>query len=572
MGSEFFTVGLHDQVTGPSKKMGSAATKLQAKLDRLGRKHDARGRFIAGSGSGGKGLLGSFGKADTGGISSMAGELKMLALAAGVAAAAITYKLGEAIIKTADLAGRSKLAFSAMLGGDDKADAQIDIAIAKSKKYGIAIEDIIEGQQQFMALGFNAGQANTMSDLVADMRFLGATDEKLKRVSLALSQIQGAGKLEGDEIRQLGEAGLPVGKLYQRIGENLGLVAKGGKSVVSQVKKLKEAGKIESDVALNSIAEVLLMTVNKSQLGQAGEEAAKKTVGGTLGRIGSLLSAGFFQVTREAEPALAKGFNAIFEGASKIDSSPFADKFSGVLQAIATTLETIGPKLPSIAENFMKAFNSASGFDPNSFRMFADSLPRMATTLGTIAGHMSTIAGHVMKIGQVWNLFNGDTSVRATDILGIDSQSLTGKLLNTSPSSAIDTVKDWMTGTSAPKLGPDVTPMDQMGAFSADAWQLFDQAGVTPMADSAMYGGSLLESYEASGKLPMNLRNYDAMSNAAADGIGDRSSKSITTGDIIVTIPISTAGSASEAAEHVQSKFEDEIGAHFDRLLQGAGG
>lgn len=565
-GSETFTVGLNDEVSGPSKKAAAAAAKLEKSLARLQKARDRKSEHGLSALSVGIGNIGA--KAFETGI-------------------ALAEKFGKSILDNASLAGSAKLSFTALLGSEGAANNQIDIAIDKSKKYGLAIEDVIASQQRFMTLGFSAKQANTVQDIVADMRFLGATSETLERVSYDLAKIQSTGKLDGAEVRQLGKAGVPVGKVYQRIADNLGLVDKAGESAIEQVIKLKKKGQIGSEVALNSIGEVLLMTVKKEKPGEAAKEAAEKTVGGTIDRIGALMHTGMFEAVRRAEPALVAGLNSIFHGLDSTDGSLFADKLTNLVMGIADMLNEIGPKMPAIAENFVTAFGAASGFDDVSFSMFADALPQVATDMGKIAGNIAKAGEWIMKLLPYldklgFSGLGGDTGIEPASYKKQGAGFKDDPLFKYGPAASQEE-RDMAQQRDLEKYGLKALE----GAGSAQAWDMLGETksswnmmndlGPPSISDSAAFASHELNSAGdgsgASGQLTSAPHNFDAMASAAADSARERSSGGGNVQIDQVTVPITITGSGDpkQTAEHVKDAFEDQLGSHLDRLIQGNG-
>lgn len=616
-GSEFFTAGLRDKVTGPAQKMGRAAMKLERQLASLERASLSKRRIDLGKNrvrageermarSNRRSGMGLIASGSAPGLKRIASALTLITVGAAAAGTAIAVKLGGALIDTADKAGRFKLAFSGMLGSAEKGAAFMDRGIALANKFGLDLGMTFENLQQFMALGFSHKQSEEILKMGADMRFLGANTEKVNRVFLALSQIQSAGKLEGDEIRQLAEAGVPVGKIYQRIGEGMGLTAKGGKSVVDQVKKLKEAGKIPADHALNSIAEVLLMTVNKKKLGEAGEEAANHTAGGLIDRMKVRLETGWFRSVQDAEPALVRGLDAVFKGLggdSAIGGLPVITNF---LNKVGDFLERVGPKIPAIAESFERAFSSTANFKTGSFNDFADRLPDIARSLGIIAGHIANIAGYV---GTVISSVEPSGLPRGSAIFGASPDSTIGKILDYKPfapsertaghsnaSRGFDSIAEGAAFGIKSKTNLPEQAAKNMAKASQDAFDkelkirspsdtmfdsgvMFDQGFANGMLynEASLFaahelGSQSVEAAKSGFRRP--AMNYAALATAAADNItAERSSGGSSVGDVHVSITVEGgSASAKDVAEKTYETFEDRLGDFLDRALQGTGG
>lgn len=135
-----------------------------------------------------------------------------------------------------------------------------------------------DAYKKLRGVGFDRDRALDLVKLSADMKAgLGLTDEVVGRVQLAISQIKGAGKLQGDELRQLQETGLNVDLIWKSISEQMGVT-------VQEAMKLKEQGKVSADVALTAIESAVLTTLGTSAPGEAAGKLASTTLRGVMGQ------------------------------------------------------------------------------------------------------------------------------------------------------------------------------------------------------------------------------------------------------------------------------------------------
>jgi tape measure domain-containing protein len=400
MGGAAFRVGLKDSVTGPSRRMGSALDgltrklkKLESQLDRVGSGASRMGAKIRGA----KRELSAFEKSQRAlgarGNGGLGAGFKSLAAGALIAGAAVGGVLTKKLYDLADLAGRSQLAFKNMFGNDVQGQAQLERAMSLADRFGFGIGETIEQVQKFNALGFSAEQSGELVKLGGDMRALGASAEQIRRVFLQLGQIRSKGKLQGEELIVLAENGVNLGLVYERLSKKL-------KKPVSEIRKMQESGDLPAGAALNSIAESVLITLGKTNLGQAGEEAANNTVGGLVGRIGTKLERGLFDAAKEAEPALTRGLQAIMTGMTSIGQAGGKSPIVVFLESIGSLLERIGPKLPEIADSFSRAFGAVGDLDPKALDAFAARLPQIASEIGTIANGIAQIARFFSFMGM----------------------------------------------------------------------------------------------------------------------------------------------------------------------------
>lgn len=447
IGGASFKVGLKNDVTGPSRRMGSALDGLTRKLKRLESQLDRVGSGAARMGAkmrGAKRDLSAFDRSQRAmgrrGYPSMLSGLKGIAAGALIASAAVGGVLAKKLYDLADLAGRSQLAFKNMFGNDAQGQAQLERAMSLADRFGFGIGETIEQVQKFNALGFSAEQSGELVKLGGDMRALGASAEQIRRVFLQLGQIRSKGKLQGEELIVLAENGVNLGLVYERLSKKL-------KKPVSEIRKMQEAGELPAGAALNSIVESVLITLGKTNLGQAGEEAANNTVGGLLGRIGTKLERGLFDAAKEAEPALVRGMQSILTGLTSIGASTGKSPIVVFLESIGSLLERIGPKLPEIADSFSRAFGAVGDLDPKALDAFASRLPQIASEIGTIANGISQIARLFSFIGM--------TPGEAAKANGNGFLGSVLSVLDMTPGEALSKLGDaWLGGVKAIASGP----------------------------------------------------------------------------------------------------------------------
>jgi tape measure domain-containing protein len=156
-----------------------------------------------------------------------------------------------------------------------------------------------------MAYGFTSEQAQRMTTAMIDFSSAtGASGDSMNRVSLALGQIKARGKLAGQEILQLTEAGLPVRDI---LAKNFGVTT-------AQLEKMISSGLVPADDAIEAIV---------SSLEEDFGGAAKRQAGTFSGLISSLSDI--------KEVGLREFFTGTFKAAQ-----PYLTKFVDTLSDPAT--------------------------------------------------------------------------------------------------------------------------------------------------------------------------------------------------------------------------------------------
>lgn len=276
-------------------------------------------------------------------FSTMGAQISKVMAGTGAASVAgVALKTG---ISFNVLEENAQLAFQTMIAGSrtagDYVGQLVDPAAAAAtlldqvKKLAtqqpFKLTDLIPATQRLLAFGFAAkdipGVLKDISDTVAG---LGGSPELLERVSTAFGQMLTKGKVSGEEMLQLAEAGIPA---WQMLAQNVGMLgprfAKMQEAITSgalpldkailQLQKLGEQGKLPAAAAIAAIRKGMAQT-----FGGLGEKQAKTTAGAfsnlidAFDQLASALTKGPFKqaadVLRSVTDAitfLQKGFEGL---------------------------------------------------------------------------------------------------------------------------------------------------------------------------------------------------------------------------------------------------------------------
>ena len=141
-------------------------------------------------------------------------------------------------------------------------------------------QDVVQAYQQLLTAGFKPIEIPVVLAGVGDLAAMrGFSREVIDRVLLAFQQIRAKGRLQGEELMQLAEAGVPMGKVYEVLAQKI------GKSV-DEVRKLQEAGRISPDLGIWAVLEALRQTVSGGKLGSLMKQQSE-TVRGLLSTLRS---------------------------------------------------------------------------------------------------------------------------------------------------------------------------------------------------------------------------------------------------------------------------------------------
>lgn len=262
------------------------------------------------------------GLADLGG--KLVGAFAFAKLAQGlgqVATAAIKYNAQMEAYQTN---------FSVMLGDEAKGVEYVAQLREKAAKTPFGMEDLASAAQTMLSFGMDAENANTAMDRLGDIA-LGNKD-KFQSLSLAFSQISAAGKLTGEDLLQMVNAGFnPLNTLAEKTGTSLGDlkdVMSGGKGSAAFRKQMKDAQNEVKKLGAGASEGARLL----AQIGQEGMISAEMV--GKAMEIETSPGGRFYDGMENASKTLEGQFSTLKVNSMQLVGnifSPISDALSGVI-------------------------------------------------------------------------------------------------------------------------------------------------------------------------------------------------------------------------------------------------
>lgn len=171
------------------------------------------------------------------------------------------------IIKPMQLSGdfeQTQIAFTTMLKSAEQANSFLTQAQNMANATPFEFPQLADASKKMLAFGWDVKSIlpdlSTIGDAASG---LGLGAEGINQITLALGQMKAKGRVQGDEILQLTEAGVPAAKILQ---EQLGLTAE-------QVGEIGKQG-LESDKAIKA-----LLTGMNQRFGGMMQNQAKTALG-----------------------------------------------------------------------------------------------------------------------------------------------------------------------------------------------------------------------------------------------------------------------------------------------------
>ena len=201
------------------------------------------------------------------GVSGVSDEMKkMKTLITGFIAAYGGKKLWDLLIGSNAEMEQYTTSLEVMLGSASKASAMIEKMRDFAAKTPLTLENVISGGSLLMSYGMDE------SNLIDTMTKLGdlasGNAEKMDRITLAYGQMLAKGKVTGEELRQMAEAGVP---LQTALAESIGVTGE-------EFSKMVSKGEVGIDALNKAITE--LTTGNGKFAGMM--EKQSQTMRGTL--------------------------------------------------------------------------------------------------------------------------------------------------------------------------------------------------------------------------------------------------------------------------------------------------
>jgi tape measure domain-containing protein len=228
---------------------------------------------------------------------------------------------------------QAKAGFTTLLGSAEKAQAFLRELADFARTSPFTMESSLRGAQNLMAMGFAARDVIPWLKTIGNVSAaLGGSSETYFQIAYALGQIQARGKLAGQEILQLANAGVNVNQVFEVMSQQT------GKSV-AELKKMQEQGQITADMFLRAFREW-----SETRFGDALANQAN-TFSGALSNlkdtlritVGEALSP-FFEFLKRIVVGLADLVNA--PGFSR-----FAETVKGAMTMAFSAVSEIGGRI-----------------------------------------------------------------------------------------------------------------------------------------------------------------------------------------------------------------------------------
>lgn len=232
--------------------------------------------------------------------------LESLKMAAVGAAAGFGAKgAWDWLVKSNSQMEQATVGFTTMLGSAEKAKTFLDDLQQFAAKTPFEFVELREAATKMMAFGFSAEKILPTLTAIGDATSgLGMGTEGIKRVTIALGQVQAKNRLMAEEMLQLTEAGIPA---WEILSKAVGVSTQ-------ELTKLVERGLVPADKAIEALVKGMEQKFPDMM------EKQSKTMGGILSNVkdytewaGRLLGRGMFDRIKPEIEDMQKGFKKLVQ-------------------------------------------------------------------------------------------------------------------------------------------------------------------------------------------------------------------------------------------------------------------
>jgi len=278
-------------------------------------------------------------------------------------------------------------AYTTILG--DAKQAQIEYAKANelASKTEFSTASAVAAQQKLIVAGFRGKDLDAALLATADVTAAAAPQDReltSERMGRAFAQILAAGKLRGQELNQLAEAGVGRGAVLDALGPDR----------VASEKKIS-AGGVSAQEGIAAVQKAILAQFNTQQLGQFAT-GASGSLSGLLSNREEALDILLKSFDGETTPAVIRYKDALAEQTVALSTSSETGRgmvmmlsdFAGVTANVKTIWTDFST---SFLETFVDSYNESRQGE-QAFVAMTDGVKTLGRTLGQVGSVVGTLA------------------------------------------------------------------------------------------------------------------------------------------------------------------------------------
>jgi tape measure domain-containing protein len=351
------------------------------------------GSTLEGVASSVKGSTSSMSSSFTAMTSKLGSSLKSVGTTMSVGLTAPLALLGTSLFKSAAQMEQISVSFEVFTGSAETAKNMLAQLKDQALKSPMQFQDITKGAQTLLGYGLTAEQVIPITRMLGDIS--GGNADKFARLSLAFGQVNASGRLMGQEVRQMINAGFnPLQAISEKTGESMASLSKRMKNGQISVQEVADAFKY----ATSEGGRFFGNADKQSQTLQGQLNKLQESVTFALAEIGTELANNggikkFFESLTETVTKIKNSFLALAP-----ETQAFILKFGLIVAAVGPVLVIFGSLVSAIA-----SIASAIG-------VLGVALSGMGAIFATILVGVGLVVAGLVAIGK--ELYNEVNAVR----------------------------------------------------------------------------------------------------------------------------------------------------------------
>lgn len=291
-----------------------------------------------------------------------------------------------------DSLNAARVAFGNLFNNYPLAEEFVNVLQDYATRSPFNFADVEAAAKQLRAYGIQAENMMFVMEGIGNLAAVtGDYSVTFDRVARAIGQINSKGKLMGEEMRQLAEAGLDVNAVYQRLGVEAGNVA---------------AANIDAATAINTIIDVL-----NDNYGDA-VAAANSTMQGILANMRDLALSTISSIIQPVYDAvhsmlytIQQGFNefqSLFQsgGLGNAIAGVFGPEALAVIQNLMAVLAQLGQSILQVAYPAVRILGQA-------FLALITAMTPVIAAISTILSAIGSLANYVLNNAVAMRILQG---------------------------------------------------------------------------------------------------------------------------------------------------------------------
>jgi tape measure domain-containing protein len=343
--------------------------------------------------------------------SKLGGALAGVAKVATVAMAGIGAAAGFGV-KIAAENQTATIAFETMLGSAEKAQAFLDELGAFAAKTPFELPGLRTAASRLVAVGVETSKVIPLMSALGDATSaMGTGAEGIDRAVTALTQMQQKGKVTGEEMLQLAEAGIPA---WDALATKLGVD-------VAQAQEMVSAGQVRVNDLMAAIETRAGPAFQKVQ-GMMEKQSAtltglwstlKDTVSQQLGGLAQPLVASLTAIL----PGITETIGGVLEGIAPL-FEVFSEGLKFILPALDILLPAVGAFTEGIGKGLVQALQGIGPMLEGVASLFNDLLNNIAPLFPSLGYLVGAIGGALQPVFEAIGPAIGEVARLFADALG----------------------------------------------------------------------------------------------------------------------------------------------------------